>query len=360
MTLSPPLVSDLRPPHPLSFRTCDDVRDELKELCRQCGAIAEYRQIGSSVGGRPIDAVTMGTGEQTVSLIAGAHSDEPVGPETLRIFVTELMKRYREFELLLQKYRFYVIPHINPDGEDVNQKWIREWPSLNAYLRHAFRELPGQDLEFGYPDMRPENKAISTYLTQGAPFSLHMSLHGMAFSEGAFLLIERHWIHRTGWLQEQFVDYAKSIGLALHDHDRNGEKGFLYGGPGITSTPEGSAMRDYFLSLGDQDTATRFHDSSMEFVRSLGGDPLCLVTELPLFDIGLKPDPQSPGKPVHYLAFQARKEQIQAALAAGKSIAGLIAPFNIRPLPLETAVRFQLYIIQLGLETLERGTDATT
>ena len=65
--------------------------------------------------------------------------------------------------------------------------------------------------------------------------------------------------------------------------DRNGEKGFQYIGPGFTTTPEGQAMRAYFKSIGDEQTVSLFRDSSMEFVRKLGGDPLCLVTEIPLF-----------------------------------------------------------------------------
>ena len=95
----------------------------------------------------------------------------------------------------------------------------------------------------------------------------------MGFSDGGFLLIEKHWIDRTQKLREKYSQKILDTGLKLHDHDRNGEKGFQYIGPGFTTTPEGQAMRGYFKSIGDEQTVALFRDSSMEFVRKLGGDP---------------------------------------------------------------------------------------
>ena len=42
-------------------------------------------------------------------------------------------------------------------------------------------------------------------------------------------------------------------------------------------------MREHFLRLGDEESAARFRPSSMEALRYLGGDPLTLVSEMPLF-----------------------------------------------------------------------------
>jgi hypothetical protein len=123
---------------------------------------------------------------------------------------------------------------------------------------------------------------------------------------------------------------------ALHDHDRKGEKGFTYLGPGFTTTPEGGAMRRHFEQLGDPGTAALFHQSSMEFVRSLGGDPLCLVTELPLFVVP-NPDPV-PGTPTAYLALRER-------LASGEPV----DPAGLRAVDLGVAMRLQLATIELGL-----------
>lgn len=336
----------------ISFRTCDEVRAPIRQACEQNRDIASHIHLGNSEEGRPIDAVILGSGPKHISLLAGAHSDEPAGPETLRTFILEGLRNRDLLRDLFERYRFFIIPHLNPDGEARNSAWIKQWPDMGAYLKHVFREPPGRDLEFGYPEMRVENRLISAFLKDHAPFDLHISLHGMGFSEGALLLIERHWINRSGELRKKFAVYTRESGLKLHDHDRKGEKGFVYIGPGFTTTPEGRAMQAYFRSLSDEETAGKFHLSSMEYVRTLGGDPLCLVTELPLFVIGQKAENPLPGVPVVYLTFLDRLPKLRLKASAGESLDDAIEEFQIRSLELNTAVRFQLYTIQLGLELI--------
>ncbi len=337
---------------PTRFSTSAEVRETIIAACKHNSDIATYYNLGESEQGRSIDAVIIGSGKKTISLLAGAHSDEPVGPETLRTFILEGLPQRENLRPLLQTFRFVIIPHINPDGEAQNQPWIQQWPDIGAYLQHAFRERPGRDLEFGYPDMRIENRLISQFLEQYAPFSLHLSLHGMGFSEGPMLLIERHWIEATRELQSKFIAYTQNLGLSLHDHDRKGEKGFLYIGPGFTTTPEGKAMQAYFRSRNDEVTAQLFHLSSMEYVRNLGGNPLCLVTELPLFIIGRQSPKKPPGIPVDYLDFRNQIPELQRRLSNEESIGNIISEFKIQPFDLQTAIRFQLFVIQLGLDVI--------
>jgi hypothetical protein len=346
------MLSEIAIDDRVSFRNCDEVRVPIREACEQILDIAKYLHLGNSEEGRPIDAVILGNGPKRISLLAGAHSDEPVGPETLRTLILEGLGNREALRDPFERYRFFIIPHINPDGEARNRIWIKQFPDMEAYLKHVFREPPGRDLEFGYPDMREENRLVSAFLKDHAPFHLHINLHGMGFSEGAMLLIERHWINRSGELQKQFAAYAQESGLKLHDHNRKGEKGFVYIGPGFTTTPEGRAMQAYFRSLSDEETAGKLHLSSMEYVRTLGGNPLCLVTELPLFVIGKKAENPLPGVPVVYLEFLERLPKLRLKASAGESLANAIEEFQIRPLDLNTAARFQLYTIQLGLEMI--------
>jgi hypothetical protein len=336
----------------ISFRTCDDVRAPIREACAQNPDIAGFIHLGHSEEGRPIDAVILGNGKKHISLIAGAHSDEPVGPETLRTFILQGLAQRKQLRDLWKKYCFFIIPHINPDGEARNREWIRQWPDAGAYLRHAFREPPGRDLEFGYPGMRAENRLVSDFLKAHAPFALHLSLHGMGFSEGAMLLIERRWINQTEALRSRFAGYARKTGLRLHDHDRKGEKGFVYIAPGFTTTPEGRAMQAYFRTLGDEETAGKFQLSSMEYLRTLGGNPLCLVTELPLFVLTKQVKPPLTGVPQAYLKFRGKIPEIKAKSLAGNAPDDFLEEFQIRPLALNSAVRFQLFVIQLGLDTI--------
>ena len=333
----------------LSFREQEAMRAPIRAACAANTDVATFEDLGESEEGRPLYGVVLGRGPRAVSLIAGAHADEPVGPETLRTFVLESLRRRETYAGLFDAFRFVIVPHVNPDGEARNRAWIAQWPSLAAYLTRVVREQPGRDLEFGFPTMRVENRLVADFMRAHAPFGLHMSLHGMGFSEGAMLLIDRHWAGRTQRLRDGFADAARAAGLRLHDHNRKGEKGFFYIEPGFTTTPEGAAMRAYFLSLHDETTAALFHDSSMEYARSLGGAPLCLVTELPLFVVAQR-EPGEAGRPASYLAFRECLPQLRQRAAQGGDLSDLAEPFGLQPLDLRTAVALHLRALTLGLE----------
>ena len=307
------------------------------------------RKLGVSEEGRPLWAATIGTGPLSGTLISGSHADEPVGSETLLLLLRGAIERPDDFEALLSAFTLTVVPHVNPDGEARNLSWISAWPSLPKYLLEVHRELPGRDIEFGYPDLRTENRLVAEAMDAAAPLNFHMSLHGMGFSDGAMLLIDRYWAFRTELLRVGFREAARGAGLAMHDHNRKGEKGFFQIEPGFTTTPEGVAMRAFFESRGDSATALRFRDSSMEYARSLGGDPLCVVTELPLF---LVRGESRPGIPEAYLAFREQRKEAIASLRAGVDAASVTASLPVHPLPLPTAIQLQWKTISLALETV--------
>lgn len=82
----------------------------------------------------------------------------------------------------------------------------------------------------------------------------------------------------------------------------------------------------------------------------LGGDPLALVTELPLFLVENE-DP-TPGRPDRYLALRERLPEIKVRLERGEDVDEELASFNLRPLPLKTAMQLQLRALELGLEAV--------
>jgi hypothetical protein len=332
---------------PTHFRTHGGVREEIEAACARHPDVASFVELGPSEEGAMLYGVRLGTGDRAVSLIAGNHADEPVGPETLRSFVLNALANRNKMAPWFRRFQFVIVPHTNPDGEARNRPWIERWPSPTAYLRHAVREQPGRDLEYGYPSMRPENEHVASFLQDHGSFALHASLHGMSAGEGAMLLINRPWTFRTQGLRDAFVRAAAANGLRMHDHNRKGEKGFFWIEPGFQTTPRGDAMRTYFRARGDPAMARLFHDSSMEFVMGLGGDPLCLVTELPLFLV--ENENPTPGRPDKYLALRERLPEIKARLDRGEAVDDLLAPFDLRPVPLETAMQLQFRALELGL-----------
>ncbi len=312
-------------------------------------SLYNVQTIGMSENAHPIKAIILGSGNYKVSILSGSHSDEPVGYETCLVFLKILLS-HEQFKGWLSQFTFVILPDINPDGRLKNELWRKVWPDWKAYVKHAFREPPGRDLEFGYPDMRLENKLLSQFYKKHAPFHLHLNLHGMGFSEGGLLLIDRRHISKTKRLQEQFINAVLERSLPLHDHDRKGEKGFTYIGPGLTTTPESEPMREFFKSQNDLETAAIFHETSMAYISGLGGEPLCLVTELPLFLLTHAAYKHQPGQPYLYKSLRQKLPDIKARLMQNKPVEELLDGLQIQPIPLKTAVEIQLDILQFALE----------
>ncbi len=264
------------------------------------GAAPTCETIGSSREGRPVLAHSFGSGSRHVSLIGGCHADEPVGPWTLRRLVGFLAGLPEESKLL-RDWTWSIVPHANPDGEIRNLGWSGgpedERPTggfdFEAWHRGRTRELPGDDVEFGFPrdasdtGARPENRAVAAWLEARAavdgPIRVHGSFHGMGIATGPWFLIDRAWVDRTATLRERLAREVRDLGYTLHDVDRGGEKGFDRIGVGFCTRPDSRSMQRHFLELGDSETAERFRPSSMELARRLGEDALTFVTEMPLF-----------------------------------------------------------------------------
>lgn len=257
------------------------------------------RRLGTSRQGRPIFGYRIGSGRRQVSLIAGCHADEPVGPAMLERLVSWLARQAPSSPCLKQ-VTWSLVPHVHPDGEARNHPWTHDAFSapggdlgaqidLRSTLRHVVRDPPGDDLEFGFPrsdddlEARPETRAVAELLAEVAPIHLHASFHGMAFAAGPWFLMEHSWADRTVAMRQALRRHVREMGYTLHDVDRGGDKGFFRIDEGFTSRPDSRAMRAHFEALGDPATAALFRPSSMEWVVARGGDPLTLVSEMPLF-----------------------------------------------------------------------------
>ena len=325
-------------------------------------------EIGRSRRGRPILAYRIGDGPLRVSLIGGCHADEPVGPRFLGRLVRFLAGP--SGSELRGAATWSVIPHVNPDGAKRNAAWQTpgaERYDFVSYLRHRVRELPGDDIEFGFPrgeddlgarpeneaEARPENRAAWEFWRAGAPYHLHVSMHGMSVAAGPYFLVERSWWPRLGEMADALTREVEGAGYSLHDVQRHGEKGFHRLGRGFCSRPDSRAMRRHFLDLEDPVTAARFRPSSMEAVRSLSGDTLTLVTEMPLFitpGVGAElgpPDPVLVRWRERIAGWEARIRgaggREEAEVRGEVERAGLVA------MPVRDQMRFQWAFIRAGL-----------
>jgi hypothetical protein len=325
------------------------------------------RLLGHSREGREVVGYRIGRGSRKVALIAGCHADEPVGPAMLDRLAVWLLA-LPDAAPLLQSFTFSLVPHVNPDGEARNAVWtttagpVDAWskpgPAFDplAYARNVVRELPGDDVEFGFPrdpgDMgaRPENVAVSDFLREEGAHALHASFHGMAFAAGPFFLIERFWAERSAALREEMLAAVEAAGYAAHDIDRGGEKGFFRVGRGFNTRPDSRAMAAHFTALGDLEMAARFRPSSMELVRGLGGDPLTLVSEMPLFLVPAELYREEPLRPPAVHALLALAGDTAAFRQAAEEL-------RLRAMPIADQMRLQLLYLDAALR-LVRGVEA--
>ncbi len=316
-------------------------------------------ELGRSREGRPVRGYRFGRGSRKISLIAGCHADEPVGPELLDRVVAYLGTAPPDDDVL-RNYEWWIVSHINPDGAERNRAWsddVSGQYDLPTYLRHVVRELPGDDIEFGFPrgdsdhGARPENQAVySWWHTDPRPFDLHVSLHGMGFAGGPWYLIDPDWRDRCDRLKDRCRSMTKTHGYVLHDIQRHGEKGFERIERGFCTRPNSEAMARYFVERNDPEMAAKFRPSSMETIRAIGGDALTLVTEIPLFvlpGVGEQIDPDDPAAE----KWRERIEDWRAQLATGKSddVAHDIATSGIRAVPIADQMHLQWETIRAGI-----------
>ena len=174
----------------------------------------------------------------------------------------------------------------------------------------------------------------------------------MATAEGAWFLIGREFINSTGPLRDILANHAARLGFPLHDMERHGDKGFTRIAPGFCTTPRSDAMREHFLAQGDPKTAGLFKLNSMEFVQHLGGNPLVMVSEMPLFLIDAAPPPAPGGT-----AYKQLREEMPAAMAALRSgdeapALKLIDRYHVRTVDLRAHVELQVRMVVEALRFL--------
>lgn len=342
-------LAEIEPPENLYWPP-EDVPRLLGRIPRLAATVLP---LGKSREGRHLFGVRVGRGKRKVSLLAGAHADEPIGPAAL-LALSRWLIGSPNAKPLLEEATFFICPHINPDGAHRNGPWVSRFPCpIEEYLREAHRELPGDDMEFGFAldahASRPENRAVADFLKPNGPFSFHASLHGMAVAEGAWFLINKEKIDATAELRRAIARFLKARRVPLHDWDRQGDKGFTRIEKGFSTTPTAAAMKAHFVAARESVTAAKFLPSSMELIASLGGDPLCMVSEVPLYRV--KPSPASskpPGK--NFMEVRERLTAARMELSSGniEPLTRLKESFGLAPFPVNVAVEIVLAMVLLG------------
>jgi hypothetical protein len=176
----------------------------------------------------------------------------------------------------------------------------------------------------------------------------------MAIAEGAWYLVNSKEPGDTASLRESLGAFTDSCGLGFHDWDRKGEKGFFRIAPGFCTTPTSTAMKAHFENLQEPREAEKFLPSSMEYVTSLGGTPLCMVSEIPLFLVtATAGDSPTPG--ANFIEVLERLPGAIAGFESGRKdeLEALEKAFSLEPVSRQLAMKLQLGMILLASGLLE-------
>ncbi|MBN1543467.1 peptidase [candidate division KSB1 bacterium] len=321
----------------------------------------EGEEIGHTRSGLPISAFRFGSGSFRISLVAGCHADEPVGPmflEKLVVFLSALPEDHP----FLCDFDWSIVPHINLDGRLENAAWTRDADKTFdpiKYLRFRKREEPGDDVEFGFPALdddpvRPENLALYRWWRkQRTPFDLHVSLHGMGFGAGPWFLLSPQWSQKCPLLIRLCLKAVFDLHYELHDVERLGEKGFFRIGRGFCTHPVSEAMKRHFIRQNRFEIAEKFYPSSMECIRSFGGDPLTLVSEIPLFitpGVGVVLGPPDPKAEMWLQKIDAWGKKVRES--DHREIYREMKALRLQPMPIRHQMQLQWRLITAGIEQL--------
>jgi g-D-glutamyl-meso-diaminopimelate peptidase len=179
--------------------------------------MTDVQAIAKSILSRPIEVWSIGEGKRCIAVFAAHHALESITSNIAYLLIDTLLGFSRSdiirgiyCKLLLSKYRFMIVPCVNPDGVEmrfhgVGKSPIRErqirmssgdfslWQAnargvdLNHNYDFRFSEYKALEHEFGivagrtlfsgeYPESEPETRGVANFVRALAPVAV-ISLH---------------------------------------------------------------------------------------------------------------------------------------------------------------------------------------
>lgn len=154
----------------------------------------QVEEIGRSRTGRPIEALTAGSGRMTVLLLGFPHPDEGVGA----LMADHVLNSCLAHPELLRAFdaRLVVVKCWDIDGAALNEGWFGGAPTLEAQAKTHFRPPPAMQMEWTFPieykghkwsEVPPETEAVRRLIDRERPHFM-LGLHNAAFHDPYFYL----------------------------------------------------------------------------------------------------------------------------------------------------------------------------
>ena len=272
-------------PHFERFKHVDELEEASRELAKIHTDTVEWRTIGQSSEGRPITALVIGEGNQSVFLYGFTHPNEPIGSLTIEYLALRLASSAELRKRL--PYRFILAKAIDVDGAKLNEGWLRGPFDLLTYAENYYRPPPNEQAEWTFPiDYKtlhwntpiPETRAIKKVVDEFKPEFTYI-LHNADFC-GVYFYLSHALPSAYGELKQIPI----SEGLPLHRGEPPDELYLETLDEGIYHDYGVSGEYEFLAKTLNIDPATKidYGTDCYEYIRELY-DGFCLTCELPHF-----------------------------------------------------------------------------
>lgn len=186
---------------PETFWNQQEIERRMDALVKTYPQLVTKKLVGTTVLGRPIHALLVGSQEKRVAMIGSVHAGES-GPELILPVIEKLLQENPD---VLAKVGLAAIPIVNIDererlaagypyylrknaaGVDINRNFDALWGEL-SYLYGLMSSDPVSDTYFGpAPSSEPETRAVEDFLREHRPLAA-FSYHHVAALTGTDLL----------------------------------------------------------------------------------------------------------------------------------------------------------------------------
>jgi murein tripeptide amidase MpaA len=115
-----------------NYHPFDTISSYLDCLSAQYGHVVQLYTIGMSSEGKPLKVLqisTSGRGSRKPAIFidGGIHAREWISPATVTFIIHELVENRNNYQEVLDKYDFYILPSVNPDGYEYSRNYDRMW-----------------------------------------------------------------------------------------------------------------------------------------------------------------------------------------------------------------------------------------
>lgn len=132
-----------------TFPTVDEVLAGLRAVAAAHPELTQWRRIGTSRLGEPLQVLTVGRGTHQAVIFAGVHPNEPIGGATALHLARTLVDN-EELRLRLD-YTWHIVGCIDPDGMRLNEGWFAGPFDRRTLGRHFYRPPFDEQVAWTFP-----------------------------------------------------------------------------------------------------------------------------------------------------------------------------------------------------------------